>query len=367
MPVRQLDLNVRPKNKIHHIWYLLDESGSMAAHTYTLPKVMDAQIAGLAEDSKNHPGEETRVSVFGFSSPGGGPLRPDYECMLYDMDVLHVPSIKELYRICHGTALCDAIIRTIGYMRKIPEDFGEHFHLLYVLTDGQELHSSREGKWNLPGVIAGLPQNVTIAAFTPDFNGKHAMMRYGVPAGNIEIWDPSKQNAPEEVGYAMASATTSYMSSTRSGAQTSTTSLFEAAAPKVADLKKALVPLTGGSYDFIPVSAQDLMRIDNGRLDEFMELKTGKPYVPNGRTYYQFDKRETIQQDKKIIVVIYDKASNEEVAYSGPQVRHMLKLPEQGTARVRPGKWERLGYKVFILSTSNNRKLAVGSRVLVVR
>lgn len=367
MSVRQLDLNTRPKNKIHHIWYLLDQSGSMSPHLRTLPTVMDAQIAALAKDSENHPGEETRVSVFGFSSPGGGEYKPDYECFLYDMDVLHVPSIKGMYRICHGTALCDAIIRTVEYMKKIPEDFGEHFHLLYVLTDGQELHSSQQGRWGLPGVISSLPQNVTIAAFTPDFNGKHAMTRYGIPAGNIEIWDPSKQQAAEEVGYSMASATTSYMSTTRSGTATRTTSLFEAAAPKVADLKKALVPLTGGSYDFLPVTAQDLARIDNGRLDEFMELQTGRPYVPNGRTYYQFDKRETIQQDKKIIVVIYDKASNEEIAYSGPQVRHMLKLPEKGTVRVRPGKWERLGYKVFILSTSNNRKLAVGSRVLVVR
>jgi hypothetical protein len=339
----------------------------MSPHLYTLPKVMDAQIAGLAEDSKNHPGEETRVSVFGFSSPGGSPDRPDYECMLYDMDVLHVPSISGMYRICHGTALCDAIIRTVEYMRKIPEDFGEHFHLLYVLTDGEELHSSQQGKWGLPGVLASLPQNVTIAAFTPDLNGKHALVRYGFSSGNIEIWDPSKQNAPEEVGVVMAAATTSYMSNTRSGSQTRTTSLFEAHAPKVADLKRNLTPLTKGSYDFFPVTSADLAKIDNGRLDEFMELKTGRPYVPNGRTYYQFDKRETVQQEKKIIVVIYDKATNEEVAYSGPQVRQMLKLPETGTVRVRPGKWERLGYKVFILSTSNNRKLTPGSRVLVVR
>lgn len=365
MPIRQLNLNVRPKNKIHHFWYLLDESGSMSRHSTTLPEVMDAQIAALAKDSENHPGEETRVTVFGFSSPGGS--TPDYECFFYDMDVLHVPSIKGMYRICHGTALCDAMVRTIGYIQKTPEDFGEHFHLLQVLTDGEELHSSHQGRWALPGLIGSLPENITIGAFAPNMAGKTSLIRYGIPRGNVEIWDPSKANAPEEVGYAMASATTDYMSMTRSGEGTRTTSLYEAAAPKVADLKKALVPLTGGSYDFISVTAQDLARIDNGRLDEFMELKTGRPYVPNGRTYYQFDKRETIQQDKKIIVVIYDKASNEEVAYSGPQVRHMLKLPETGTVRVRPGKWERLGYKVFILSTSNNRKLAVGSRVLVIR
>ena len=368
MPVRQLDLNTRQKNRIHHIWYLLDESGSMSPHVLTLPKVMDAQVAALAEDSKNHPGEETRVSVFGFSSPGGGPLKPDYECFFYDKDVLHVPSISGMYRICHGTALCDAIVRTLDYIAKIPEDFGEHFHLLYVLTDGEELHSSWQGKQKLPGMIAGLPQNVSIGAFTPSLTGKQFLMRYGFPQGNIEIWDPSRRESVEEVGHAMAAATTGYMSSTRSGTATRTTSLFEAAAPKVADLKKNLASLTPGSYDFIPVSSADLARIENGRIDQFMELRTGRPFSP-GRAYYEFTKRERVQGDKKIAVAIWDKARNEELVYMGEDARSMLGLPADGISEVRvsPGNWAKKGYKVYILSKSNNRKLVPGTRVLVVR
>jgi hypothetical protein len=353
------------KNKIHHIWYLLDESGSMRRHLLTLPKVMDAQIASLAEDSRNHPGEETRVSVFGFSSPGG--TTPDYECMLYDMDVLHVPSISGLYRICHGTALCDAMVRLIGDLRLVPEKYGEHFHLLYLVSDGEELHSSRQGRLGLPGLLASLPGNITIAAFVPDVTAKAYLARYGFPPGNIAIWDPSKADAPEEVGLAMAAATSGYMTVTRSGAASKTTELFSAAAPKAADLKRNLIPLTPGSYDFIPVTAADLARISNGRLDQFMELHTGKPYVPDGRTYYEFSKRETVQDYKKILVAIYDRESNTETVYSGPQVRSLLGLPEAGTVRVRPGSWERKGYKVFILSTSNNRKLAPGTRVLITR
>lgn len=364
MPIRHLNLNVRPKNKIHHFWYLLDESGSMSRHSTTLPAVMDAQIAALARDSENHPGEETRVTVFGFSSPGGS--TPDYECFFYDMDVLHVPSIKGLYRICHGTALCDAMVRTIKYIQKTPEDFGEHFHLLQVLTDGEELHSSQEGRWNLPPLIGSLPENITIGAFAPNLAGKTSLVRYGVPKGNVEIWDPSQQNAPEEVGYAMASATTSYMSMTRSGTGTRTTSLYEAAAPRASEVKKNLTPLTPGSYDFLQVTSADLARIDNGRLDQFMELKTARPYVP-GRVYYEFSKRERIQDYKKILVALYDKTRNEEAVYTGPEVRHLLGLPETGEVRVSPGNWAKQGYKVFILSTSNNRKLAPGTRVLVVR
>lgn len=354
-------------NKLHHIWYLLDESTSMGIHQHTLPKVMDAQIASLAEDSKNHPGEETRVSVFGFSSPGRGGY-PAYECMLYDMDVLHVPSIEGMYRIIHGTALCDAMVRLIGDLRMVPEKYGEHFHLVYLLSDGEELHSSSQGRMELPNLIAKLPPNITIAAFVPSVTAKHYLTRYGFPPGNIEIWDPSKADAPAEVGVAMTASTSGYMSMTRSGAAAGTQNLFSMAAPQASTLKKALTPLTPGSYYFENVTAQDLAQIENGRIDQFMQLKTGKPYIP-GRCYYEMISRVRIQHYKTLAVAVWDKPTNTEVVYTGASVRQLLGLPDDGQTdvRVNPGNWNSKGYKVYILSTSSNRKLTPGTRLLVMR
>lgn len=358
-------------NKLHHIWYLLDESGSMGIHQHTLPKVMDAQIRNLAEDSKNHPGEETRVSVFGFSSKGGhanGKPLPDYECMLYDMDVLHVPSIEGMYRIIHGTALCDAMIQLIGDIRLVPEKYGEHFHLVYLLSDGEELHSTWEGRAALPKLIAGLPGNITIAGFVPSVTAKHYLTRHGFSPGNIEIWDPSKADAPAEVGVAMAASTSGYMSMTRSGGGTSTQNLFSMAAPKAGDLKKALTPLTPGSYYFEEITAADLSRIENGRIDQFMSLKTGKPYIP-GRAYYEMISRVRIQHYKTLAVAILDKPANTEIVCTGANARQLLGLPDDGQTdvRVSPGNWNSKGYKVYILSASSNRKLVPGTRLLVMR
>ena len=355
-----------PRNKIHHFWYLMDASGSMQTHLYTVPKVMDSQIRALAEDSKNHPGEETRVSLFMFSSPGHSHV--DFECLLYDVDVLHVPSIAGKYRIAGGTALCDAVVRLIGDMKLVPEKYGEHFHLLQVVTDGQELHSTVQGREVLPRLISALPPNYTISAFTPSAQGKHYLMRYGFPGGNISIWDPTQEHAIEEVGYAMASASTSYMNVTRSGAATSVQNLFEMKAPSAGDLKRTLTPLTRGSYFFEHVDAADLAKIERSRLDQFIELKTGQPYFA-GRTYYEMTQRVRIQPDKKIMLAIVDKSTNTEDVYTGPEVREKLGLPNDGKTEVRisPGKWNAKGYKVYVQSRSNNRKLIPGTRVLIMR
>lgn len=367
------------KNKIHHFWYLLDASGSMTRHLRTVPKVMDAQVKSLSDDSKNHPGEETRVSVFMFSSPGGGMYCSyvDYECLLYDMDVLHVPSIAGLYRINGGTALCDAMVRIIGDMKMVPEKYGEHFHLLQVITDGEELHSTFQGRSILPSLIAGLPANYTVSAFTPNATGKHYLMRYGVPPGNIDIWDPAGENAMEEVAVAMASSTSSYMSTTRSGAATSVQNLFEANAPKKSEILAGLVPLTPGSYYFETVTADDLAQtFPKGHIGKFMELKARQKdphsqyrFVP-GDCYYEFSKRERIQYYKDAAIVVLDPSRNEEDVYVGEKIRGKLGLPEKSEkkeVRISPGDWTRKGYRVFIRSTSPNRKLLAGSRVLVMR
>ncbi|SRR6266704_1362070 len=352
------------ENTIHHHTFLLDSSGSMASHRTAVPEVMDAHIKALASDSRNHPNEETRVSVFAFSSPGWGHV--DYECLLYDMDVLRVPSIKGMYRISGGTALCDNMIRTLNDLAALPVKYGKHYHLLWLVSDGEELHSTHQGRVNLAPLIMKLPDYYTIAAFTPSASGKHFLSRYGIPQGNISIWDPTQENAIEEIGYAIASATSSYQSTIRSSIASSVTNLFEMNAPRAADLKRSLTPMTPGSYYFENVDLEDLVQVQNARIDQFMELKTGKGYAP-GLAYYEMTKRERIQEYKKIAVAIWDPKENREDVYVGPQVRAKLGLPETGEVRVSPGKWQGKGYKVYILSTSNNRKLVPGTRVLVMR
>jgi hypothetical protein len=361
-------MDKRAQGQIIHVVKVFDLSSSMHEHVASLVKVADAQVAELAAASKVSD-QETRVTVYTFSSAqfhGGLEAR----CLVYEKDVLRVPSIAGMrLRASGNTALCGAMLKVISDLKLTPEQYGDHSFLLYLLTDGMENASLPASRSMLPKVIGELPDNWTLAAFVPDATAKHYLTRFGFAPGNISVWDPSKEGAVEEVGQLMATASSTYMAMRSSSPhKRSTQNLFEAKSPAAGDLKRTLTRMTPGSYFFEHVDAADLEKITNARIDEFMELKTGKPYIP-GRTYYEMTQRVRIQPDKKIVVAIWSKEDNSEDVFTGPEARAKLGLPDDGRTEVRvsPGKWNAKGYKVFVQSNSNNRKLVPGTRVLVVR
>jgi hypothetical protein len=341
-------------NYINHEFIILDASGSMQRHSGNVVKVTDALISSLAGQARDFPDQETRITVYSFStfSPGG------CECLIWDKDVLRVPSIAGLYKAMGGTPLCDAVTKVIGDIREIPVKYGDHTVLGYVVTDGGEggEHSRSSSRIALPSLVRSLPDTWTLAALVPGVFAKRQLTGYGFAPGNIEIWDPSRQDAVEEVGERIQATSVAYASARSSGMR-STTSLFSMAAPSKADLKASLVPMTPGSYWFEDVDA-DI------RIDDFVSGKTGKPYVP-GKAFYQMTKRERIQHYKQVAVAIPDHKTKEVGVYVGAGARKMLGLPDNSEVRVSPGHWK--DYRVFIVSTSMNRKLIGGTRLLIMR
>ena len=98
---------------------------------------------------------------------------------------------------------------------------------------------------------------------------------------------------------------------------------------------------------------------DAGRLiREFVEEKTGAPLL-KGAAHYRLVKTEPRVQDNKRII-IRDKTSG--AVYEGAAARQMLALPTVGTVRLAP---DELGdFEVYIQSTSVNRKVDAGTRIL---
>lgn len=97
-----------------------------------------------------------------------------------------------------------------------------------------------------------------------------------------------------------------------------------------------------GRFQVIPVDADTEIRqfvVDQG-------LTFAK-----GKGYYEFTKKETIQAKKK--VVLLEKASGE--IFEGDAVRQLLGLTDTN-ADIRPD-YDRTKYRVFVQSTSVNRKL----------
>ncbi|ASZ74596.1 hypothetical protein KHO57_gp021 [Mycobacterium phage Phabba] len=338
-----------PANIINHIVLVLDASTSMQGrNAQALIKVADNQIAHLAERSKELD-QETRITVYTFGSHDrfGYPARID--CLIYDKDVLRMPSIAGVYKPFGNTPLIDASLQAITELAETPERYGEHSFLVYVLTDGIE-NISRNNPTTLRQKINGLPEHWTVATFVPDDRGQRLAIDNGFPRDNIAVWDVTSAVGLEKAGEQMREATENFMQARRSGVR-GTKQLFNLAAPKISAVKANLDPLRSSEYDIFNVG-QDVAEIR-----PFVEDATGRPYA-KGNAYYQLTKRETVQAGKQIAIM------GSKGVYTGRQARDLLGLPDY-EVKVDPS-FNR-DYDVFIQSTSTNRKLMPKTKVLVLR
>lgn len=329
------------QNYINHIALVLDASGSMGRHKESLIKVADDQIAYLARRSKELD-QETRVTVYTFNSTA--------KCLIYDKDVLRLPSLRRVYHVGGHTALIDATILSQRDLALTPEKYGDHSFLTYVLTDGQD-NASVAKSFELANLLKTLPDHWTVAALVPDMNGKHEAKRFGFPADNIAIWDPSSDSGAAEAGETIRAATESYMTGRASGIR-GTRTLFSTGVDAVNDQTMAtagLVPLPTDGYQLIPVPR-------DCDIKGFVEA-AGHSYV-TGRGFYELSKPEIISGTKKLAVL--DRRTDR--VYFGTGVRDLIGL-NNNTVRVRPS--HNPHYKIFVQSTSVNRKLIAGTKLLL--
>lgn len=341
LPSRQAP--AKPANIINHIAMVLDASSSMTHLAPTLIKVADEQVKHLARRSKELD-QETRISIWTFS------YNDQIHCVVWDMDVLRLPSIETLYKPYGNTALIDATLKSISDLSEIPIRYGDHSFLLYALTDGEE-NDSRSKPEDLTARILSLPDEWTLAALVPNAMAKASAKKIGFPAGNVEVWDTSSVRGMEEVGASIRAATDSYMNARASGVR-STRTLFSTSADAVnaQTIKSAnMVPLARNKYMLVPVPHDCVIK-------DFTE-ECGQSYVA-GQGYYELSKPEDIQPQKEIAVV--ERALRRNV-YIGGDARQMLGLPNM-QVRVRPSY--NPDYTVFVQSTSVNRKLKVGTKYL---
>jgi uncharacterized protein YegL len=336
-------------NIINHIALILDASGSMQGVAAKLIEVADAQIAHMARRSKEMD-QETRISVWTFS------YHNDIQCLIWDMDVLRVPSIAQLYRAGGQTAMIDATLVAISDLEMTPEKHGDHSFLVFVLTDGIE-NDSRNQPAMLKARIEGLPNHWTLAALVPNANAKHEAKRFGFPAGNIEVWDATTAAGVEEGVGRVRDSIDNYMQGRKVGVR-STTGLFSTSSTAVnaqTIAQAGLMPLSKDSYILVPVVKQAGETGTTIRIDEFTK-SCGLTYQP-GRGFYQLMKREEIQASKDIVVV--DKKTHK--VYAGQDARQLVGLPDMNV-RVTPDS--NSDYDIFVQSSSLNRNLIVGTRYL---
>jgi len=341
---------------INHIAFVIDESGSMGTHASAVVRVFDEQVKMLAKRSVEL-NQETRVSLYIFNQPRTlGKLEHNIRCVVYDRDVLRLPSLKGQYNPDGGTPLVRATLQALMDLSQTPELHADHAFLVYAITDGEETE-------RLPSLNSLLGQRIrelehkenwTIAALVPDTRGRIDCRNLGFSDGNIMQWDVSNV---EEVGTAVAQSTQNYMTM-RAAGKRSTRGLFTAEVKaKRKDVVASLLPVTNPYTVFAHPTTSPRQEIR-----EFVEKKTNRPYLV-GSAYYQLIKPETLQANKKICL----RTVPDGRLFSGTleQVRQVLNLPAGGDIKVAPGEIK--DFVVFIESTSTNRHVIPGQEILVMK
>lgn len=327
------------QNNITHVALVLDKSSSMSSYSSQLIKVVDNQIAYLARKSQeeNH---EVRVSVYLFGS--------DVEVLVYDRDVLRLPSISQYYKAHGNTCLIDGLTEAITDLRKIPEVHATHNWLVFCFSDGEE-NCSRKSTASLKDLIGSLPDNYTIAAFAPGVNAIAECKKYGIPPNNIQVWDVSAKGV-EEVGKVIRQSTDNLIAAHKTGVR-STKNLFSLNTAAVSKnvITSQLEPLNPKEYTILQVRKDTPIK-------EFVE--SWKISFTQGANYYQLTKPEKIQANKHIC--IRDKKNGK--VYSGDNARSLLGLPD---FEVKVDKATHKDFDILIQSNSNNRKLIAGTDLLV--
>ena len=330
------------QNYINHVVLVLDASYSMTPHRKNLVDVADGQVQYLARRSQELD-QETRVSIYTFDDT--------VKCLVYDKDVLRLPSISTVYNIGGNTALLDATAKSLDDLAQTATLYGDHAFLVWVLTDGQENRSRFTRPADLKGKLAGLPDNWTVGVLVPDQRSVFEAKTFGFPADNIAVWDTKTAAGLVEAGETIRVATDNFMQARATGVR-GTRSLFSTGLDAVnkSTVHSSLTPLKSGDYRIIKNDVADL------QIRAAVEA-WGIPYHV-GSGYYQLTKTETIQPTKKVAVL--EKSTGK--VYAGPEARKLIGLPDH-EVRVKPQ--DNPEYDVFVQSTSVNRKVLCGTKVLV--
>lgn len=324
----------------NHVAIVLDTSGSMHYIADSMVKVFNKQIEFLRKSSLLLE-QETRVSVYEFNY--------DVKCLISDVDVARPMEINKL-RCSGSTSLLDATGLAIEDMKMLPQKYGNHAFVIYVLTDGYENSSVNYDPKDFKKLINNLPENFTIASFVPDNNGVTMMRGYGLHPGNIEKWNATDQGI-EEVGRKFEQSMTNYYTARSQGAVSSSTMFADLSNVKASDVKKTLQEVK--KFNIVINEGVSAVHIK-----PLVESKLGITYY-KGCAFYELVKNETVQASKNVAI----QSKKDGKVYSGRDARDLLGLPHTGNVKLCPTNNK--DWIIYIQSTSVNRNVIPKQRVLV--
>lgn len=340
-----VEVPAKPKLKTR-IAFLLDDSGSMDFCYGEAVKQLNENIR-IAKAKAAETGVETSVSMYLFG--GGRSVR----CIYRDIAIQDVRELGPEFARGSSTPLVDAICISIDDALKTRDAGDENTSFLLICaTDGGDNSSSDHNVRRLPSL---LEQVLKTNRWTPVFmvprGYKANMTALGISADNVMEWENTKRGAEHAFGVT-TQAVGQYMAMRSNGMKSTTKFYVETDLSKLTKTE-VQTKLDDISHKFKAVEVKQEVDIKT-----FAEEKTGRNYVL-GSVYYALTKKEKVQGGKEILLV----EKGKKTVWGGSQARGLLGLPAGKEATVTPGN--HAAYDVYVKSTSVNRKLVRGTKILI--
>lgn len=331
------------ERSINHVGFLVDSSASMSHIQEKVRKQIETLKFGIQQSTP--PNQKVLFSFFTFSDPRM------FRRIVTDQPIEMVNErhlSQNYFATGPSTALVDATFEAVNHMDPWRSKQADESFLLYIITDGQENSSSQDRKSKISGFLSNLGDRWTVGLMVPDRNSEQSAIRYGFLQGNIEIWNPQDEKGIEHASRSIQNTYATYTAQKSAGVLRSS-NLFR---PDIHDLSAREVRDHADEFDgkIFPVRA-------DSQISKFVESATGRPYI-KGCCYYELSKPELVQGYKKIAI----RSKSTDKIFSGPKARSLVGLSNQDQ-RIAPG--DHGNWRIFVQSTSLNRKLLKGTSVLI--
>jgi hypothetical protein len=335
----------RKKKRLTHIAIVLDKSSSMEKIRQDTVAAFNLVVSSLV----GRDGQETTVSLFTFA------YHPEMVFVGADPRTLRRLSLGD-YQPYGNTDLFGGVDLAVRELKRLPGANDEDTSFLVITVTDGENNIYRLSPVEFRRLLKGQQDDGrwTFAFQLPKDHAKQFANEFGVPLENCQEWEQTSRGVREATIATQTSLGGYFIA--RSAGKKSVDNFYEKVTTDLSkvssrDVSRQLDDLSGHFKQFtVPCELE---------VEEFIETETGKPYVV-GSTFYQLMKPEKVGKNKRVLI----QEKGKRAVYGGPDARLLIGLPEQGEAdsKVIPGN--HANYNVFIESTSYNRKLVRGTKVL---
>ncbi len=341
-PARVVQATPPARPLINRFVICLDASGSMDVLRRNAIEAFNKNVASIV-DGANKSGQLSTVSLYTFARNASNEkyfdVQPSTLRQLTEQD----------YRPFGGTPLFDCVGDAINRLSALP-DSPDVSYIFIVITDGEENTSTTFNRDTLSKLIRekNATDRWTFAFLVPPGYKARTVAALGLEEGNVQEWQATTQGmnfAAQNVSYGINQFYTA-----RSMGKSAVRGFF------TTDLSKINAKTVQRTLNDVRGKVS-IWNVDKGEVEirAFVEGR-GIPYQ-KGSAYYQLTKDELVQASKQVILVEKGKGT----VYAGDDARHLLNLPNYNV-KVRPGN--HANWDVFVQSTSTNRKLVRGTKLV---